>query len=150
VIHVCCFRDLLRKLWQFFSFIQVRFRIVKRLYLASSRRISFKCGIIPSVHSASGIRDAWWNNMFAFRRFLDAAGRHCIMTFVYKIRYWHVQRWLLDFIVDSSHVEPLLKPDDDGETRPKEISFGGFWETGIWRAFHNAVITYSGNEWQAG
>lgn len=114
-----------------FLVIRVRFRIVEQLYLALSIRIPFKCGIIPSMHSASGIRDAWWNNMFAFRRFLDAADHHCTVTFVYKIQYWHVQRWLLDFIVDSSHVEPLLRRNNDGETRSKKISFRGFWETGI-------------------
>jgi len=122
----------------------VRFRVVEWLYLAPSRRILSKRVIIPSMHSASGVLTSR-NNMFAFHRFLDAASHHCIMTFVYKILYWHVQRWLLDFIVDSSYVESPLRLHDDGSTRSKEISFKGFWETGMAR-FLMSLLRYLGNE----
>jgi len=121
----------------------VRFRVVEQLYLAPSRRILSKRVIIPSVHSASGVLTSR-NNMFAFHRFLDAASHHCIMTFVYKILYWHVQRWLLDFIVDSSYVESPLRLHDDGSTRSKEISFKGFWETGMARFLVSLLIALLG------
>lgn len=121
----------------------VRFRVVECLHLTPSRRILSKRDIIPSMHSASGVLTPR-NNVFAFHRFLDAAGRHCTLTFVYKILYWHVQRWPLDFIVDNSYVESPLRPHDDGSTRPKEISFRGFWETGMARFL--VAIAYSESE----
>lgn len=108
------------------------------------RRILSKRVIIPSVHSTSGVLTPR-NNMFAFYRFLDAAGHHCIVTCVYKILYWHIQRWPLDFIVDSSYVESPLRLHGDGSTRPKEISFRGFRETGMARFLMSLSRTRKAN-----
>lgn len=82
------------------------------------------------MHSSSGLPTGR-SNMFSFLFSLQQQGCYCTMTFVYKIRYWHIQKWSLEFIVDSSHVESSLTPHPDVLARSKEISFEGFRETGI-------------------